>query len=81
MTTTPRLTITPKYPGFCVTCEDPKSERNLDTEAEAVDYALEQLSCLGVFTVRHVERLLDDCLTVWCEPQGRGNFTSALKYT
>lgn len=64
------MTVSPTVDGFNVCCEDPHHDAQLPTEAAAVDHALEQLSCLRAFAIRHVDRLANGCLSIWCEEAG-----------
>jgi hypothetical protein len=74
------MIVSPTPNGFTVCCDDPKHEAHLKTEGEAVDHALGQLSCLRAFAVRHVDRMKNGCLSVWCEESGKNN-SAGLIYT
>jgi hypothetical protein len=64
------MTVSPSPLGFNVCCQDPHHDAQLPTEAEAVDHALGQLACLRAFAIRHVDRLANGCLSIWCEEAG-----------
>lgn len=74
------MTVSASSQGFTVCCDDPKHEAHLPTEGEAVDHALGQLACLRAFAIRHVDRLANGRLNVWCE-EADENHRPSLIYT